>query len=246
MIIGVCGLAGSGKNAVSDVLIREYKFCAIAFADPMKRFCAEIFDWPAEWLWGKSELRSREDTRYIRRYKDLIPGKIQLVDVGERREITAVPEYLTPRYALQKIGTEWARDCYPDVWVEYAVRIAKKIMSGKGNLYSAEKGLSAESATPPEHNYNGVVITDVRFKNEITGVHDRGGKLIRVKRPGVDKAEWDHPSETEQLTIPDKDFDYVLENDGTIEDLTEKVAIALKEMEIPYHQEKTPTLFDNE
>jgi hypothetical protein len=82
--------------------------------------------------------------------------------------------------------------------------------------------------------YNGVVITDVRFKNEIVGVHERGGKLIRVKRPGVDKAEWNHPSETEQLTIPDEDFDYVLQNDGTLEDLTEKVAIALKAMEVPY------------
>ena len=50
-------------------------------------------------------------------------------------------------------------------------------------------------------------IENVRFANEIAAVKRRGGYLIRC-RGGV---TCDHPSETEQLSIPDSAFDCVLE-----------------------------------
>lgn len=50
-------------------------------------------------------------------------------------------------------------------------------------------------------------IENVRFENEIAEVKRRGGRLIRC-RGGV---SCDHPSETEQLGIPDSAFDCVLE-----------------------------------
>jgi hypothetical protein len=49
-------------------------------------------------------------------------------------------------------------------------------------------------------------IENVRFENEIAEVKRRGGFLIRC-RGGV---TCDHPSETEQLAIPDSAFDCVL------------------------------------
>jgi hypothetical protein len=52
-----------------------------------------------------------------------------------------------------------------------------------------------------------VVIENVRFANEIAAVRARGGYLIRC-RGGVVS---DHPTETEQLSIPDSAFDVVLE-----------------------------------
>ena len=54
MIIGVAGLAGSGKNAVAEILVKKYGFAMVSFADPLKRYAMEIYDFTEEQLWGKS------------------------------------------------------------------------------------------------------------------------------------------------------------------------------------------------
>jgi dephospho-CoA kinase len=36
MIIGMCGLIGSGKGTVADILIDQYNFKKISFADKLK------------------------------------------------------------------------------------------------------------------------------------------------------------------------------------------------------------------
>ena len=74
------------------------------------------------------------------------------------------------------------------------------------------------------------IITDVRFPNEAKAIKDKGGIVIRVNRTyytedkkyiiGYDPFET-HPSET---ALDDYDgFDYVIENDGTVQDLIDKV-----------------------
>lgn len=44
MIIGLTGLKGSGKDTVAAYLIKEYGFERRAFADPLKRSIAALFD----------------------------------------------------------------------------------------------------------------------------------------------------------------------------------------------------------
>ena len=86
-----------------------------------------------------------------------------------------------------------------------------------------------------------IIITDTRFPNELQAVKDRGGITIRVNRPDfvensltgekflvkVHKSE--HLSET---SLDHAEFDYVIENDGTLKDLKEKVIEILKEEKI--------------
>jgi hypothetical protein len=65
---------------------------------------------------------------------------------------------VTPRWAIQNIGTDVFRNCfYTDIWVS-----------------SLEKSIISKE--------NPVVITDVRFPNEIELVKRLGGKLIWVRR----------------------------------------------------------------
>jgi len=103
-----------------------------------------------------------------------------------------------------------------------------------------------------EHNkaqpdvYPNWIITDVRFPNEAQSVKERDGLMIRVNRfktlskkfiseDGLQSAQMieldyskEHPSETGLDNY--QDFDYVIKNDGTIEDLIEKVKeILIKE-----------------
>lgn len=63
------------------------------------------------------------------------------------------------------------------------------------------------------------VITNVRFPNEYTKVKSRRGVVWRVQRPGFEPA-LGHISDT---ALDTHTFDEVIENDGTIEDLTRKV-----------------------
>lgn len=39
MIVGICGLSGSGKSAAGDMLVKNHGFIAVAIADVMKRIC---------------------------------------------------------------------------------------------------------------------------------------------------------------------------------------------------------------
>lgn len=213
MIIGISGLAGSGKDTLADFLVREHGYAKLSFADPMKRFCREVFDFSEEQLWGPSEKRNAPDPRYPREQKVVPPD-------GGTPFTTAT--FLSPRYALQTLGTEWGRDCFPTVWVDYAVRTAKKLEEWKGVDYTAQRGIF-RSARPE---IAGVAIPDCRFRNEVEAVKRAGGKVVRVVRPGagLSGAAAQHQSEKEMAELPDDLFDVVIENTGTLERFRAQVA----------------------
>ena len=60
------------------------------------------------------------------------------------------------------------------------------------------------------------LITDVRFENEADAIKKRGGTLIRVNRD-LDSMSDLHPSEISLDTY--KAFDYIIDNNGTLEEL---------------------------
>lgn len=45
VIVGLVGAAGSGKDAVAEILIRKHGFIRIAFADEVKRIARDDFGW---------------------------------------------------------------------------------------------------------------------------------------------------------------------------------------------------------
>jgi dephospho-CoA kinase len=63
------------------------------------------------------------------------------------------------------------------------------------------------------------VWTDIRFENEAEYVRSRGGIIIRVVRSHQNQADF-HESEMNQLDIV---ADYLVFNDGTIEELHNKI-----------------------
>jgi len=248
MIIALSGLSGTGKDTAADILVRNHGFVKVSLADPIKRICRDVFDFTDDQLWGPSESRNAPDKRYPRKHgpwKSVVAqreskcaccgkeeGRPLLVDIesGYVQKRDSIPLcHLTPRHALQKLGTEWGRGCYDDIWVEYAVRVAKELLSGyhpEGYAtYDAKSGLEHSHADDPK--YRGVVISDVRFRNEISGLKKAGAKLIRIKRPGHEQPKWDHPSETEQMDIPDEEFNLVINNQDSLEDLAENISFIL-------------------
>jgi hypothetical protein len=62
-----------------------------------------------------------------------------------------------------------------------------------------------------------LLITDVRFPNEYNSIKKRGGVLIRINRQSSYRIE--HESE---CALDKYNFDYVIENDGTLDELKKK------------------------
>lgn len=97
----------------------------------------------------------------------------------------------SPRKALQFIGTEVARGLHPDVWV---------------------RSLLDTLSRPGAPRY--VVVSDVRFQNEIDALKAAGAKIVMIRRPGVEQGE--HASErADELT----GIDFVVSNNSTVEAL---------------------------
>ena len=106
MIIGICGLIGSGKDTVADYLIQNHNFVKISFADKLKDAVAVMFDWDRQLLEGKTD-----EARAWREQKDEYWSK----ETGRS---------ITPRLVLQEFGTECMRNGFYDgVWVSLTKKI---------------------------------------------------------------------------------------------------------------------------
>jgi hypothetical protein len=202
MIIGVSGFARSGKDTVADHLVRHHGFQKHGFAYPVKAMAQIAFGFSSEQLFGS--LKETEDKRYRfsgycfqcrRGCSTRIPSKGWHCNCcGEY-----YPEFITPRLVLQTLGTEWGRTLYPNIWVDAALR---EILE-KGNDWA---------------------IADVRFRNELHGIQDKGGSVIRLKRG---EQRFRHASESEMTEIEDSEFDLCIDNTGTLEELYRTVDEAM-------------------
>lgn len=105
------------------------------------------------------------------------------------------------RLAQQKMGTEVGRMIFGEnVWVDI---VDRQIVQSSHDKF---------------------VITDVRFPNELAWLKRTGGTAVYVKRPGVGPVN-DHVSDA---GLPEDEFDYVIDNDGDLDDLDRKVAELLQ------------------
>lgn len=226
-ILMLVGQAGSGKDTVANYLVNKYKAISIAQADPIKRLSKYLFEFTEEQLWGPSEFRNISDNRDKEELRKsvlnrLLNNKVLAIsgDIGLSftvplhfkllqnciKDIFSKPN-LTPRYALQILGTEWGRSIKRDIWVNYAKRSALKLLSGE-YTYDKTIGLvKSNSINIP----SSVVISDGRFVNEILSVSENGGQVWKIENPDANSNDA-HPSENEQKSIPDTFFDGILFN----------------------------------
>jgi hypothetical protein len=132
---------------------------------------------------------------------------------------------MTVREFLQVLGTEAMRDgLHTNVWVNGLFADYKRAL-GLVKSENPKYDLKVEGVGE----YPNWIITDMRFPNEIAAVELREGITIRVNRDNGTRAidVNPHPSET---ALDDAKFDYTIENNGTLDELVEKVrAILIRE-----------------
>jgi hypothetical protein len=207
MIIGVCGFAGSGKDTFADHLVAHHEFQKHGFAYPLKAMAQIAFGFSSAQLFGSQEIKEAEDTRYL--FSGVCPSCHRPCSRCTKELQTDVDwfcepcdaffkKYVTPRLALQTLGTEWGRTLYPNIWVDAALRDLRG----------------------PERRHENWVLCDVRFRNEIEGIQDIGGLVVRLLRG---EPRFNHPSETELAQINLETFDCIVDNNGTLAEFYMKI-----------------------
>lgn len=194
-IIAICGFIGSGKGTVADILDEEYAYTKVSFADTLKDSVAAVFGWPRHLLEGDTdesrEWREQVDTWWAQRLH--------------------MP-HLTPRWVLQRWGTEVCRvNFHSDIWV---AGVENRLRNNPFNI----------------------VIPDCRFPNEVQSVRRLGGEVWWVRR-GPNPDWYDRAiAANSNRSIDDKvwlvqnvhssewswvgtDFDFIIDNNSTLEQL---------------------------
>ena len=167
MIIGITGHARHGKDSTADVIVKYFGYKKHALADVMKEACRVIFGWTDEHLYG--ELKDIVDERFG----------------------------VSPRHALQSLGTEWG---------QYKLSEYDSFKETTGRKLWVNSLLNRIQGD--------AVIADVRFPHEADAIRERGGFIIRVNRDY--KVDLSHESEK---AIEEINADFTINNTGTLIDL---------------------------
>jgi hypothetical protein len=247
MIIGINGKIGSGKDTVGKIiqfLVLESKIkTGLPFNNQelpnsgweIKKFAGKLKQ-VASLLTG-IPIGSFEDQEFKKSYLGSEWGTVKTNPLNSIPVFKNVGfnQLMSVRELLQKLGTEAMRDgLHINVWVNALFADYKYEDDYKLRNYKLFKGqeISKEDITQKYPNW---IITDMRFPNEMEVVVEREGITIRVVRPVENypensnfngdmqiavKMSHNHPSET---ALDDSKFDYEIINDGSIEDLVEKV-----------------------
>ncbi len=243
-LIMLAGPAGSGKDTVAGILGTRFGAVSVAQADPMKRFCALVFGFNEQQLWGPSENRDACDPLYHRHYSAM-PGNIKRakencrehysdwldeilpVTVDRDRAEDLLDNWfaecsnetfkvgLSPRRALQLLGTEFGRALSRDIWVNAAIRTATQLLGG-GHSYAPSTGITGNL---PGRGPSFVAISDGRFRNELAGVLATNGETWRIVGRTKEMSYSNHTSETELASVPQHYFTAQIDNSGSKDDL---------------------------
>ncbi len=201
-IVGVVGFINSGKGTVGDTLVNEFGYNQDSWAKSLKDAIASVFKWDRELLEGVTN-----ESRDWREERDEWWSDRLKMDI-------------TPRWVLQYVGTDVFRNNFHnEIWI---ASLENRVRNSKSDI----------------------VITDCRFFNEVNAIRNIGGTVIRVRRGN--EPYWWHLGEKANLgnAVIKKnaikelaklkvhaseyswigaEFDVIIENDGTLDDLKEKI-----------------------
>ena len=204
MIIGICGLIGSGKGTVADCLVQEHGFTKISFADKLKDAVATMFDWDRAMLEGDTnesrEWREKPDTFWS----------------------NETNEHITPRLVLQLFGTDCMRHGFYDgIWVSlvkqkiltnpnvnYVIPDARfqnelqMIRDVGGQVWQVQRG--------PKPDW-WATACDINQADTVDEDHS-----MKVVFPEVHESEW-------RWVMQDRYFDAVINNNSTLKALQAQV-----------------------
>lgn len=200
MIIGVCGLIGSGKDTIADYLVNIHGYRRDSFANTLKDAVAAVFGWDRDMLEGRS--------RHSREWREQ-PDEWWSSRLG--RDIT-------PRMMLQQWGTEVCRQAFhDDIWI---ASLENKLRATFDDIVISDCRFPNEIAAIRRH--HGLVVRVVRGEDPpwfaAAREHLRRGSDLLPGTPHASEWAW-----------AGTDFDRVIDNNSTLDDLYHQINDLLRD-----------------
>lgn len=220
-LVGLTGVARSGKDTFSQMLQELTEFETYAFASPLKRIVNSIFKWDERHSDG--ELKEVVSLYRIENWRDILIlecrevfgkhiEKVEDSDLCYRFYMACIFDFLqsenehtevanvriSPRQAYQRFGTEFGRSINSNIWLVLA----------NEKYESVDKGL---------------IITDVRFDNEAEFIRSKRGHVVKLTRNSVTPVSG-HVSE---LGISPELIDYPIDNNKGLWELEQSAALTV-------------------
>ena len=194
LIIGVCGLIGSGKDTMADYLLNIHGFRRDSFASTLKDAVAAVFGWDRDMLEGRSrhsrEWREQPDAWWTQR----------------------LGRTVTPRWILQQWGTEVCRQGFhDDIWI---ASLENKLRTSRDDVVISDCRFPNEIQSL--RNQGGYVVRVIRGEDPLWWHEARAHILHQTPLPyGLPHAsEWAWAGTA---------FDRCLDNNGSLEDLYQQI-----------------------
>ena len=194
MIIGICGLIGSGKDTAADYLVNFHEFRRESFANSLKDATAAVFGWNRDMLEG----RTKESREWREQRDEWWSNRLNM--------------NITPRHILQQWGTEVIRQGFhDDMWI---ASLENKLRTSKDSIVITDCRFPNEISGLKEQ---GAKIVWVQ-----RGLTPHWYSIAEQANRGDAKAkEWltkegIHASE---YSWAGTEFDSVIDNNGSIEQL---------------------------
>ena len=199
------------------------------FADPLRQVAAILLGMDFEFL-------------YTDEFKQMVLPEYWNILAEQLEYGTEFPPIpMTGRMFLQKLGTDAVRNnLHENAWVN---ALMAQYTPDRGYEYPVKhiEGNTFEVLGTPtliDKGYPNWIITDLRFPNELEAIKERGGITIRVNRTystkpvyigdeldGCSRNDFEQtkPKHISETALDSATFDYVIENDGSIDQLLAKV-----------------------
>jgi hypothetical protein len=203
-LIALDGYAGTGKDTVAEGLVRTCGFVKVPFAKVMKEILSSVFKVPLYYF----DVRALKDAP-LKEPIILNAGHIaglaeefvaRGIEITEQQILAATTctgkSLSSPREIMQYVGTDVVR-AYMDnlMWIK---------------LWDME-----------QRKYDRVIAPDARFPDEREFVRKLMGKVLLVKREGIDTQA--HVSENSKWS-EDK-YDAVVNNDVSVQRIQSEIAL---------------------
>lgn len=218
-VILVSGKARHGKNQFSEYLVDElqnqgYITSTDLFAGNLKKWCNEDFKSLANVLDNiaeeiKAQIGVYFDTRSEmagdQTFKNIESSidKLKIKDENWYEDKTDIT-----RSILQLVGTEIFRKRVDDNW--WVNQLKDRCINSNSDF---------------------IIVTDCRFKNEIEGIlcNDFDTIAIRVER-NINTDNWVAAHDSETALDNWKEWNFIVDNNGSLDDLKESVKVVLDDI----------------
>lgn len=213
LLVGVGGYKTSGKDAFASVLERKQGFTRLGMSDPLLAWTHAENPWVAIHDPGAGSVgHPFYEVIEAGVPHDFSPSRsimfvraVDLLAVVSYEEAKKIPDY---RDYLMKIGTEAGRQIIGEnVWVDVAKRsIGSERRRGKP-----------------------VVITGIRYENELRMIRDLGGVSVWVDRPVVtafhEASQAAAEKHSSEVSLTAADFDHVVVNGEGLRELAREAVL---------------------